>query len=131
NPARRYKMAFEGIGNDLHVAFSADGLTWHGSAKNPMLHATVEQSGLLARDGMYYCAAQVLGPPSFRQRTLSVLVSPDFETWPDAVALGFRRDAVAPRPMIAGFNQGPQVHLGAGLWDRGNVAVGLYGQWDG
>jgi hypothetical protein len=104
-------------------------LTWHGV--RPVTTATVESSGLIARDGMYYCLGQVLGGPSFRQRTLSVLMSPDFENWTDACVLGFRRDAIPPRPTVGGFNAGPQVHLGAAIWDRGNVLLGLYGQWDG
>jgi len=47
------------------------------------------------------------------------------------VALGFRRDAFPPRPVLTGNSVGPQVHIGAGLWDRGNTVVGLYGQWNG
>src|SRR5439155_8820281 len=28
-------------------------------------------------------------------------------------------------------NQQEEVHLGAALWNRGNVLVGIYGQWHG
>ena len=33
--------------------------------------------------------------------------------------------------MVYGPHQGEQVHLGAALWNRGNVIIGLYGQWHG
>jgi hypothetical protein len=29
------------------------------------------------------------------------------------------------------INQFEEVHLGAGIWNRGNVLIGLYGQWHG
>jgi hypothetical protein len=131
DPERRYKIFFEGKDNNGHVAFSRDGLVWHPSAHNPVTGDTVEQSGLVARDGMYYVIGQVLGSVGFKHRTLNALLSPDFEHWTDADALGFRRDAVPPRPFNEKINVGPQVHLGAGMWDRGNVLIGLYGQWNG
>ena len=33
--------------------------------------------------------------------------------------------------MVYGAHQGEQIHLGASLWNRGNVIVGFYGQWHG
>ena len=32
---------------------------------------------------------------------------------------------------MAGKNAGEQVHLGAALWNRGNVVVGFFGKWNG
>ena len=36
---------------------------------------------------------------------------------------------IPPRPVVSGAHQGEQVHLGAALWNRGNVVLGFYGQW--
>jgi hypothetical protein len=94
----------------------------------------MEPSGLLRRDGLYYVVGQV-SPISqgFEKRALALLASPDFEHWTDAVAVGMRRWDDPPLPAIKGMtnNRGKQMHLGAGLWDRGNVILGLYGQWNG
>ena len=45
--------------------------------------------------------------------------------------LGFRRDSIPPRQMASEWNAGEEVHLGAGLWDRGNVIIGIYDMWHG
>src|SRR5882724_6394716 len=65
-------------------------------------------------------------------RALLSFQSYDFEHWTPAPALGFRRDPISPRPVSGeGENEGPQVHRGAALWNRGNVIVGFYGMWNG
>jgi hypothetical protein len=112
------------------VAYSGDGLHWKPSPNNPVVKFLVEPSGAIKRDGMYHITLQGENG-AFQRRVLISLASADFEHWADAVALGFRRDAVPPRPYITGRSVGPQVHIGAGLWDRGNVVLGLYGQWNG
>jgi hypothetical protein len=132
NPDHRYKLYFEGTGQLSRVAFSRDGLTWVPSKLNPTSKFPFEQSGLVHRDGMYYIVGQV--PEDFggsTHRALVELMSSDFEHWTDALHFGFRRDPLPPRDAFWKFNNGPQVHLGAGLWDRGNVILGLYGQWNG
>ena len=58
-------------------------------------------------------------------------LSYDFEHWIEASCLGLRRDDIPPRPYRETFAGGEQVHLGAALWNRGNVIIGLYGQWHG
>jgi hypothetical protein len=59
-------------------------------------------------------------------------MSYDFENWTEATALGFRRDPIPPRAINrTGGSDGEQVHLGAALWNRGNVILGFYGQWHG
>jgi hypothetical protein len=65
------------------------------------------------------------------QKRMSVtLVSYDFENWSDAGHVSFRRDPVPPRAVPDfEFHRGEQVHLGASLWNRGNVLLGFYGQW--
>ena len=62
---------------------------------------------------------------------LVTFASNDFEHWTQSSAVGFRRDSIPPRRMLAPWNTDEEVHLGAGLWDRGNVIVGVYGMWHG
>lgn len=45
--------------------------------------------------------------------------------------MGLNRQNIPPRPMVDGSHAGEQVHLGAGLWNRDNVIIGVYGQWHG
>ena len=135
DPARRFKMfcevESERSQNQGCVAFSADGLRWKPSPRNPVTHVRIENTGLVKRDGCYYVNGQNAGlDRAFQKRVLLTLVSYDFEHWTDAGALGFRRDDVPPRPVHLNYQVGPQVHLGAGLWDRGNVILGFYGQWN-
>ena len=54
-----------------------------------------------------------------------------FENWSAASCLGLQRVDVAPRPRLFGVDAGEQIHLGAGLWNRGNVIIGFYGMWNG
>lgn len=133
NPDRRFKMLYEnygGIPNGQNsVAFSRDGLTWTNSPKNPVIKIPFEPSGLIKHDGFYYATGHGGG---FTKRVLAVHASADFDHWTQAVSLGFRRDNVGPlHPRLWGGETGEQVHLGASLWDRGNVILGLYGQWHG
>lgn len=136
DPGRRFKMFCEvespTIPNQGCVAYSPDGLRWTPSPKNPVTHVRLEPAGLVKRDGCYYIVAQNAGyDRGFQKRVLISLASYDFERWSQAAVVGFRRDDVPPRPVLSGHNMGKQVHLGAGLWDRGNVILGLYGMWDG
>jgi hypothetical protein len=135
DPARRFKMfcevESEQSKNQGCVAFSADGLRWKTSPGNPVTHVRIENTGLIKRDGCYYVNGQNAGlDRAFQKRVLFTLASYDFEHWTDAGVLGFRRDDVPPRPVVLNYQVGPQVHLGAGLWDRGNVILGFYGQWN-
>ena len=54
----------------------------------------------------------------------------DFDHWNEAAHISFRRDDVPPRlPTDLELHRGEQVHVGASLWDRGNVVLGFYGQY--
>ncbi|HEU5315048.1 MAG TPA: hypothetical protein VFX49_03000, partial [Chloroflexota bacterium] len=131
NPARRFKSAFESgrYGNCLAVGFSPDGLRWTVPDINPVA-PMLEQTGLVKFNGAYYVNGQ--GGRHFGSgRKLVTFASYDFERWTHATAMGFRRDNIPPRPAPAGWNAGPEVHLGAGLWDRGSVLVGVYDMWHG
>jgi hypothetical protein len=64
------------------------------------------------------------------KRMSVTFVSYDFEHWTRAAHLSFRRDPVPPRPPADfEFHRGEQVHVGASLWNRGNVVLGFYGQY--
>ena len=134
DPQRRYKVAFECREYEklLSVAFSPDGLRWTESAHNPV-GPMLEMSGVIRFNDCYYINGH--GGYHFgTARELVTCASYDFEHWTEATARGFRRD---PLPLLdmAGIttsrNAGEQVHLGAGLWDRGNVILGVYDSWHG
>lgn len=135
NPNRKFKMFCEVESEQSrhqgNVAFSADGLRWTLSPKNPVTHTRIENTGLVKRNGCYLVNGQNAGTDrAFQKRVLLTLASYDFEHWTTAGMMGFRRDNVPPRPVYLNYQVGPQVHLGAGLWDRGNVILGFYGQWN-
>lgn len=136
NPDRRFKMLFETArySNMLAVAFSADGLHWKLHPGNPV-GPIFEEAGGTKFNGVYYINGQGLRDehwsPSGFARLLMTYCSYDFEHWYEASCMSMRRDALPPRPTLYGINNGPQVHLGAALWNRGNTLIGFYGMWDG
>ncbi|HEY4201601.1 MAG TPA: hypothetical protein VGM83_13690 [Devosiaceae bacterium] len=136
NPARRFKLSYESPkhGKGMCVAFSPDGTSWTLSEKNPVIPYFFEQAGATKIGKAYYINGQGhVGhwAPRGNSRRLVTFISYDFENWLLASANGFQRDALPPRPSIYGGSAGPQVHLGASLWNRGNVIVGVYGMWNG
>ena len=131
DPNRRFKIVFESwcYGNQFAVAYSPDGLNWTESPNNPV-GPGLEQTGLIKFNGCYYVNGQG-GHHFCSGRPMSTFASYDFETWTQASCLSHRRDAIPPHPMPTDWNQGEEVHLGAGLWDRGNVILGVYDIWHG
>lgn len=140
DPSRRFKCIFESeaYGNRFAAAYSADGLDWTESPNNPV-GPGLEQTGLIRHNGCYYVNGQG-GSHYTTGRVLATFASYDFEHWTQASCLGFRRDPVPPAPLPfdplssaprAKWNQSEEVHLGAGLWDRGNVILGVYDIWHG
>jgi hypothetical protein len=152
DPARRYKCAYiahmpfeevrggrSAIGPDekrwgsFVCATSADGLRWKVVGDRPANAGgeRFEVSGLYRFNGFYYAIGQLLSPWAFLNdgrdvgRCMLTYRSGDFEHWSGAKALGF----VRPGQAIAQPVPGQQTHMGAGLWNRGNVMLGLYGQW--
>ncbi len=130
DPSRRFKMAFQcrHYRNRFAVAFSADGLVWSEAAGNPV-GQHLEMAGGARVGGTYVLCGQGgrHGPPP---RQLITHLSVDFEHWSEGFCVGLQRAASATQRPWAG-NDGRQVHLGAGLWHRGNVVVGFYGMWNG
>jgi hypothetical protein len=129
DPGRRFKMVYEISPFNNGAAFSPDGLHWKESPYNPILkHNSIEPGGLTKFNGCYYLNGQ--GGNNGSKRALVTFLSYDFDNWMDAVAVGLRRD-LPPHRQAAGPHAGEQVHLGAALWNRGNVLLGVYGQWHG
>ena len=106
------------------MAYSPDGMNWAESPKNPV-GPGLEQTGLIRWNGYYYVNGQ--GGSHFSSgRYLATFASKDFETWTQASCLGLRRDSIAPPPMHTEWNVGEEVHVGAGLWNRGTVIIGVF-----
>jgi hypothetical protein len=152
DPARRYKVAFiahvpieEVRGGISKVgpkerrwcaficATSPDGLNWKVVGDRPMNAEgeRFEVSGLYRFRGTYYATGQLISPwtslPDGRDvgRVMLAYHSPDFVHWSRTKALSFAR----PGQLLAEPIKGQQTHMGAGIWNRGNVLVGLYGMW--
>ncbi len=139
--SRRFKMIREVKATDLRAAVSADGLRWKSLNGNRdiLKDTAMEPSGFIKFNGAFYINGHGGPiPPSIptrgfmrTQKRMSVTVmSHDFENWTDAGHVSFRRDSVPPRAVPDfEFHRGEQVHLGASLWNRGNVVLGFYGQY--
>jgi hypothetical protein len=146
NPARRYKMIFEGVSSDPDMrkrvgspiywgaAFSSDGLRWTLSAHNP-LGSCLEMSGITKHRGIYYLNGQQPSWPHTHNkvRCLCTFASSDFDYWSPVSALGLNRASsdLAGPSNIEDVNHEREVHLGAAMWNRGNVILGIYGIWNG
>ncbi len=135
DPKRRYKMVYAGSSAAVSAAFSEDGLRWVDSPHNPIIRGSrLEHGGLVRYGNCYYMNGQgsVVPHPikGARKRTMVTFASYDFEHWPQAALLSFRRDNIPPRPPTDfELHRGEQVHVGATLWNRGNVLIGIYGQY--
>ena len=152
DPSRRYKVAYiahvpyDEIRGGLSklgkrestpcvtiCATSADGLSWKVVGDRPAVAGgeRFEATSLYRFGNFYYSTGQLLGPWAWRPdgtdvgRVMMAYRSPDFETWSKAKALSFARPGQLMNPPMPG----QQTHMGVGLWDRGNVLVGLHGMW--
>ncbi len=152
NPKQRYKCAYiahppfgdvrggrSNIGPDERrwtafvCATSADGLTWDVLGDRPMNAGgeRFEVSSLYHHGNFYYAHGQLISPWIWRMdgsdigRAMFCYRSSDFRNWSRAKAFSFAR----PGQLTATPVHGQQTHMGAGMWNRGNVVVGLYGMW--
>jgi hypothetical protein len=152
NPARRFKAVFiahvpydqvaggmSKVGTKERLvcaaicATSADGLSWKVVGDRPANAGgeRFEASSLYRFGDFYYTTGQLISPWSWRPdgsdagRVMLAYRSPDFAHWSQAKAFAFARPGQLANPPI----KGQQTHMGAGLWNRGNVLVGLYGVW--
>jgi hypothetical protein len=82
---------------------------------------------------MYFTAGQQLPPWAWLSdgrpcgRVMTVYQSSDFEHWSSARSLAF----VRPGYVSTLSGEGEETNSAAGIWNRGNVLVGLYGMWHG
>ena len=114
-------------------ATSADGLRWKVVGDRPANAGgeRFEVTSLYRFGDFYYSTGQLISPwcwladGSDAGRIMLAYRSPDFKTWSQAKAFSFARPGQLASPPV----KGQQTHMGAGLWNRGNVLVGLYGMW--
>jgi hypothetical protein len=152
DPRRRYKCAFiahmpfedvrggrSGIGPHERrwcafvCATSSDGLRWRVVGDRPANSGgeRFEVAGLYRFGNFYHATGQLISPwtwlPDGRDagRVMLAYRSPDFVRWSKAKAFAFARPGQTTATPLAG----QQTHMGAGIWNRGNVLVGLYGMW--
>lgn len=139
DPARRYKMAYiiysqtDGFSTTA-TAVSPDGLRWTLVNTRPFTKGHFENTSLIRFQGAYYLTGQNVGragghlPDGHEAgRIMTAFYSPDFGHWSGGRAISFFRSHATPTKE----NYGQELHMGAGLWNRGNVVVGLYGRWYG
>lgn len=115
------------------TATSADGLTWKVVGDRPANAGgeRFEVSGLYQFGNFYYASGQLLTPwtwlPDGRDvgRVMLTYRSSDFKSWSRAKGFSFAR----PGQTLSTPVEGQQTHMGAGMWNRGNVLIGLYGMW--
>lgn len=141
DPGRRFKMIREVDPEQKPAAVSADGVNWTSllGGKDILGGGNLEPSGLIKYRGAYYLyghGGPVPHPIPMRgymrpqKRMMVGMMSCDFERWTTAGIVSFRRDDLPPRPVLDfEFHRGEQVHLGASVWNRGNVLLGFYGQY--
>jgi hypothetical protein len=130
DPSKCFKMAYEAQYSDgmkFCVAYSADGGRWVRSPNNPR-GPFLEMAGILKHQGLYYVNGQA--SPSAHHaasvRRLATFVSADFEHWSPIGSVGLDRGPDVTGPTTADkLHQYEEVHLGAGVWNRGNALFGI------
>lgn len=153
DPQRRYKATYisyppvkdikgglsnVGLREDSTVAMmcitSADGLRWKLASDRPANAGgeRFEVTGLYRFGNFYYATGQLLHPwawlPDGRNGGQVMLAyrSADFINWSKVKAFAFARPGQLTNPATPYED----THMGAGLWNRGNILVGVYGLWN-
>ena len=156
-PAKRFKMmllvwahadsgAPKPVINNILPFYSSDGLTWRQAIPAridqegkideeaaQLGNENFEMGGLNRFQGTYYVTGQQLSPYAWLPdgsecgRVMSIFRSYDFLHWSDTKTQGFVRWGYHSTPP----NGGEEVHMPAATWNRGNVLLGLYGQFHG
>ncbi|MBI5801627.1 MAG: hypothetical protein HZA92_13015 [Verrucomicrobia bacterium] len=123
------------------TATSADGLRWKIVGDRPANAGgeRFEVSSLYRFGKFYHASGQLASPWCWLNdgrpagRVMMTYRSPDFRSWSQAKALSMvlPQQQTDPQPtvneMLQGFSK--QMHMGVGVWNRGNVLVGLQGIW--
>ena len=122
--------AAQKTGTTFDVVTSEDGIHWDFRSQ-PRTHIRhFESYGLFRHDGLWWTLGQGVSPwftfPDGREhgRVMYGFYSEDWETW-----------ELYPRPLFA-YDVDPffpkaclQNHVGAGVWNRGRILLGLQGQF--
>lgn len=153
DPARRYKMGAHvwfpkndvRLGN-LAPYVSPDGLTWTylGEVEPVDAEMPIDQTplppihiepvgGLFKWDDTFYTSGQnaVVAARPYHGRVTRTFISPDFENWHGASAVGFVREAQHTLLGPGRSREGEQTHEGNAVWVRNNVLIGVSGLWRG
>ncbi len=139
DPDRRYKMVYVDHDHDSHFepngspangffcATSSDGFDWREVPGNPQIPTKYEVSSLYKFNGCYHAIGQQFSPWIYNRdgsvnshRTSMVYRSADFETWEQGGVIGFDRSREGSTE---------DTHMGPAMFNKGNVLVGLYGQF--
>ena len=124
-------------------AISPDGLRWKVVGDRPVNAGgeRFEVSSLYKFGAFYYASGQLISPWSWLNdgrpvgRMMMTYRSPDFRSWSKTKALSMvsPQQITEPQPPVSDLHQGfgKQMHMGVGVWNRGNVLVGLNGLWQG
>ncbi len=143
DPQRRFKSLFYSGAGAMRAStsFSADGLHWVRATENGDIFGTGIEAGNICKWGdCYYINGQGGPSPMNRpiphpiknanKRIVVTYASYDFIHWTHAAAMSLRRDPIPPRaPESFDGHSGEQIHEGVATWSRGNLLVGLYGQY--
>lgn len=133
----------EGRVGALITATSADGLRWKVVGDRPANAGgeRFEVSSLYRFGNFYFASGQLASPWCWLNdgrdagRVMMTYRSPDFVRWSKAKALSMTlpQQYTDPQPsvmkMLEGYSK--QMHMGVGVWNRGNVLIGLHGIWQG
>ena len=142
DPDRRFKSIFSTPGPlRKSTSFSPDGLHWKRATDSDDIFGTGLEGGNIQKWGDCYYVNGQGGPSSMnrpiphpiRQASKRLVVSfasYDFINWTHAAVMGLRRDPLPPKaPETFEGHSGEQVHEGVATWNRGNLLIGLYGQY--
>ena len=152
DPAHRYKMTTHVYFRDkrrlgtLLPFVSADGLRWKPVKDVTPLKAELRKEDLLLPaihfepcGGLYQWAGQYFAcgqnamnaTRPYQGRVSRTYRSADFVNWSSTSTLAFVR---TPQHEVLGAGrslEGEQCHEGISVWNRGNVLLGIVGQWHG
>ena len=127
----------EGMDSPWHPAMmcavSSDGLRWRTTSDHLPIREKFEVAALYRFCGTYFVLGQQHTPwirlPGGEScgRVMTTFYSPDFRTWSQDKALSFVRPGYDSVPL----SHGEEVHMAAGISNRNNVLVGVYGMWHG
>lgn len=130
----------------LALFMSADGFTWKSVNGAKPVEAELTRAdmvlpythyepagGLYKWDGLYYTSGQnaFMAAQPYHGRVTRSFVSADFRHWEQASAVGHVRPAQNILLGPGKSRDGEQSHEGIGVWNRGNLLLGVTGLWHG